>query len=66
MKIVLNLTLIIAVIVSTLIGCLVIFEILTVDQGMEYLLKALAVIFLVGISSVLVRLVTMDRNTSGD
>ncbi len=58
MKTVLVLTLIVAVIVSTAIGCLVIFEIFSVDQGLEYTFKALAAIVLLGVVSAVVSLVT--------
>lgn len=61
MKTVLALTLIVAVIISTVIGCLVIFEIFSVDQGLDYAFKALAAIALLGVSSALISLVTSNK-----
>lgn len=58
MKTVLMLTFVIAVIMSTGIGCLVIFGMLTVDQGLNYGIKALATIVLLGIASAVISLVT--------
>lgn len=66
MKTVLILTLIIAVIVSTAIGCLVIFEVFSVDQGLDYAFKALAAIVLLGASSALISLVTSNKAASGE
>lgn len=62
MKTVINLTLIIAVIISAGIGCLVIFGMISVDQGMNYGLKALAAIVLLGVASAVISFVT----SSGD
>lgn len=61
MKTVLTLTLIVAVLISTAIGCLVIFEVFSVDQGMDYAFKALAAIFLLGVSSAVISLVTSNK-----
>jgi len=65
MKTVLSLTLVIAVSVSAIIGCLVIFNIFTVDQGMDYLYKALSAIILMGVASALIRFIT-DRKGNPD
>jgi len=62
MKLVITLTLIIAVVVSAGIGCLVIFEILSLGQGLEYILKSLAVIALLGAASAAISLVTGKHN----
>ncbi len=66
MKTVLSLTLVIAVSVSAIIGCLVIFNIFTVDQGMDYLYKALSAIFLLGAASALIRFVTDSKGSPGE
>jgi len=58
MKLVITLTLIIAVVVSAGIGCLVIFEILSLG----YILKSLAVIALLGAASAAISLVTGKHN----
>lgn len=66
MKVVLTLSLVIAVIVTAGIGCLMIFEIISFDLGMDYIFKAIAVIILLGISSVIIALVTGNKNTPGE
>ena len=65
MKAVVTFTFIFAVMTSAFIGCLMIFEIFTVAQGLECLLKALAAILLIGVSSAAVSLVTGDRESPG-
>ena len=60
MKAVTTFTFIFAVMTTAFIGCLMIFEIFTVAQGFECLLKALAAILLIGGSSALVTLATGD------
>lgn len=66
MKVVLILTFIIAVILSSSIGCLIIFEVFTFDQGMEYIFKTLAAIILLGVSSAAIALVTGNKNTPSE
>jgi branched-subunit amino acid ABC-type transport system permease component len=63
MKIVFTLTFVIAVILSAGIGCLVILEILTFDEGKQYIIKALSVVLLLGVSSAVIALVTGNKNT---
>jgi branched-subunit amino acid ABC-type transport system permease component len=63
MKLVFTLTFILAVIVSAGIGCLVIFEIISFDQGKNYLLKTVAVIVLLGAASAVIALVSGSKNT---
>lgn len=66
MKTVLTLTLVVAVIVSAGIGCLVIFGIFSVEQGLEYSFKALAAIVLLGVASAAISLVTGNSGGPGD
>lgn len=66
MKVVFTLTLIIAVIISASIGCLIIFDVITVDQGKDYIFKALSAIILLGASSAVIGLVTGDKNKHND
>ena len=51
MKIVLLLTLMIMMITTTIIGCLIIFDVVTLDQGLVFGYKALAALLLLGLSS---------------
>ena len=51
MKVIYSLTFILVIIISAGIGCLTIFEVLTFDQGLDYILKASAAIVLLGLSS---------------
>ena len=60
MKIVFTLTIVLAVIVSTGIGSLVIFEVLSLEQAKEYIFKAVSVIALLGAASALIALVTAN------
>ena len=66
MKAVFNLTLMIAVIVAAGIGCLVIVDVLTFDQGKDYAFKALAVIALLGGASAIISLFAGNKKSSGD
>ena len=66
MKVVLILTFIIAVIMTAGIGSLVIFEVLTFDQGLDFLLKTLAAVILLGASSAVIALVIGSKNTSSE
>ena len=58
MKVILALTAIVAIVMCAGIGSLMIIGIIGAAQGMDYILKALAVIVLLGGSSALVALVT--------
>jgi len=51
MKIVFLLTLMLVMITTTVIGCLVIFDVFTVDQGMAFGYRALAALLLLGVTS---------------
>jgi len=62
MKIVFTLTFLLAVILFTVIGCLVIFEVFTFDEGMEFSYKALSAILLLGAASALVSLTIRNKN----
>ena len=53
MKVVFTLTFVIAIILTTLIGCLVILEIISLAQGKAYLWKSLALAVLLGGASAL-------------
>ena len=66
MKPVITFTFIIAVMVSALIGCLMIFEIFTVKEGFDSLLRALAAIGLIGASSAVITLAIGDNNSPGE
>jgi len=61
MKIIFNLTLILAVVISAGIGCLIIFEVFEFEQGLDYILKALAAIVLLGVSSAAVTFMTVNN-----
>jgi branched-subunit amino acid ABC-type transport system permease component len=58
MKVIFNMTFILSIIISVGIGCLIIFEVLTFDQGLDYILKSLAVLILLGLSSAAITFVT--------
>lgn len=64
MKIIYNLTFILAVIISACIGCLVIFNVIAFDQGLDYLFKSLATIVLLGASSAAVSFVTTKNKSN--
>ena len=66
MKVIFNFTLVIAIIISASIGCLVIFDVFTYDQGIEYIIKAIAAITLIGLSSAGVSLVTGNKTSQND
>ena len=61
MKILLTITVILAIISSASIGCLVIFEVIPKTEGMDYFYKSLAAIALLGGASALINLVTGKR-----
>ena len=58
MKVILALTAIVAIVICAGIGSLMIIGIIDVARGMDYILKSLAVIVLLGGSSALIALVT--------
>ena len=64
MKVIYSLTFILAVIMSAGIGCLIIFEVFTFDQGLDYMLKVLAVIILLGLSSAAIAFVTTKNKSN--
>lgn len=66
MKTVLILTLVVAVIMSAGIGCLVIFGIFSIEQGLDYSFKALAAIVLLGVASAAISLVTGNGGAAED
>ena len=61
MKNILVLTAIFAILAASAIGCLMIFEVYSFDQGTSFLLKALAVIFLLGAASAVIALIVRDK-----
>jgi hypothetical protein len=63
MKMVMTLTLVLAIITAAGIGSLVILEVMTEESGKELLFKSLAVIVLLGACSALIALLTANRNT---
>ncbi len=66
MKVILVLTAIVAIVMCAGIGSLVIFGIIDVSRGIEYLIKSLAVIILLGGSSALIALVTGKQDNQGE
>ena len=58
MKVIINLTVILSVIISAGVGCLVIFDVVTFDQGIDYILKSLAAIVLLAVASAAITFVT--------
>ena len=62
MKIVFLLTLMIMMITTTIIGCLIIFDVFTLDQGLVFGYKALAALLLLGLSSAAFSLFLGSRN----
>ena len=63
MKAILMLTLVIAVIVLTAIGCLMIVDVLSVEAGNSLAFKSLAAILVLGAASALIALLIRNRNT---
>ena len=66
MKIVFLLTLMLMMIVITIIGCLIIFDVLTLDQGLTFSYKALAALLLLGGSSAILSLFIGSKNRSSE
>jgi hypothetical protein len=66
MKLVFLLTLMIMMIVITVIGCLIIFDVFTLDQGLTFGYKALAALLLLGVSSAIFSLFIGTRNRTGE
>ena len=66
MKIVFLLTLMLMMIVITIIGCLIIFDVLTLDQGLTFSYKALAALLLLGGSSAIFSLFICSKNRSSE
>ena len=66
MKIVFLLTLMLMMIVITIIGCLIIFDVFTLDQGLAFGYKALAALLLLGGSSAIVSMFIGTNNQSGE
>jgi hypothetical protein len=66
MKIVFLLTLMLMMIVITVIGCLIIFDVLTLDQGLAFSYKALAALLLLGVSSAIFSLFIGNNNRSDE
>jgi len=66
MKIVALLTLMLMLIVLTIIGCLVIFDVFTLDQGLAFSYKTLATLLLLGITSAIFSLFIGNKNRSGE
>lgn len=64
MKTVLVLTLVIALLVASSIGCLMIFEVFTLVQGAELLLKSLAALILLGVTSAAIAFIASPATTS--
>jgi hypothetical protein len=66
MKIVALLTLMLMLIVITIIGCLVIFDVFTLDQGLAFSYRALAALLLLGITSAIFSLFIGNKHRSGE
>jgi hypothetical protein len=66
MKIVFLLTLMLMMIVMTVIGCLIIFDVFTLDQGLAFGYKALAALLLLGVSSAIFSLLIGTKSRSGE
>ena len=66
MKIVFLLTLMLMMTVITVIGCLIIFDVFTLDQGLVFGYKALAALLLLGVSSALISLFIGTGNRSSE
>ena len=66
MKAICVFSLVIAVMMSAGIGCLIIFEAFTFDQGMGYLAKTLAAIALLGVSAGVIALLTGSRDAPSE
>lgn len=64
MKIVFLLSLMIAMIVTTVIGCLIIFDVFSLQQGMDFGLKALSAIALLGGASAIFSLFIRNKKSS--
>ena len=66
MKIVFLLTLMLMMIVITIIGCLIIFDVFTLDQGLVFGYRALAALLLLGVTSAVFSLFIGTNNQSGE
>lgn len=66
MKAILMLTLVIAVVVLTAIGCLMIVDVISVETGRDLALKSLAAIAVLGVSSAAIALLIRNRKDAGD
>ena len=66
MKIVFLLSLMTMMIVTTVIGCLIIFDVLTLDQGLAFGYKALAALLLLGVTSAIFSLFIGNKKRTGE
>jgi len=66
MKIVFLLTLMLMMTVITVIGCLIIFDVFTLDQGLVFGYKTLAALLLLGVTSALISLFIGTGNRSSE
>ena len=66
MKAIMVLTLIFALVVATCMGCLMIFDVVSVERGTDLLLKSLAVILVLGVSSAVIALLIRNKNPGSD
>ena len=66
MKIVFLLTLMLMMIVITIIGCLIIFDVFTLDQGLVFGYRALAALLLLGVTSAVFSLFIGTNNRSSE
>ncbi len=66
MNTILNLTLVVALLIAASIGCLMIFEVFSIVQGAELLLKSLAALILVGATSAAIGFIAAPRSAPGD
>jgi len=66
MKIVFLLTLMLMMIVITVIGCLIIFDVFTLDQGLVFGYRALAALLLLGVTSAVFSLFIGTNNRSSE
>lgn len=66
MKTILNLTLVVALLIAASIGCLMIFEVFSLAEGAELLLKSSAALLLVGATSAAIGYIASPGSARGD
>ena len=66
MKAILMLTLVITVVVLTVIGCLMIVDVVSMDTGQELVWKSLAAIAVLGVASTVIAVVIANKKNPDD